>query len=148
MTVPGMVAGGATPVRRMQHCASPSGSRASRCGDNKRRRTTDPRTSTRRGVLAERGGSRPGIRPANVTRGRTRTRLRKTLVDERTTWRFQAILSTTARGVLEQPRRRRLRVPGAARVAGGGPRIEVPLAMVDALDPQPARAARGCQWSQ
>jgi hypothetical protein len=92
-------------------------------------------------LLAEGRLPEAWIAPAHVREWRTRTRLRQTLVDERTTWlaRVQAtlfhhgvagvpdkLLSAAGRGFLDG-----LELPAAARE-----RIEVALALPDALDRQ------------
>lgn len=128
------------------HLAEPVETRALR--GNKRRPKTD-REDARwlRQLLAEGRLPEAWIPPAHVGEWRTRVRLRKTLVDERTAWlqRVQAtlfhhgvggvpdrLLSQAGRGFLN-----RLELPAAARE-----RIAVALAMVDALDAQIAPLER------
>jgi transposase len=87
------------------------------------------------------------IPPAHVCEWRTRTRLRKTLIDERTAWleRIQATLFHHGIGDVPQQLLRtngraflaRLELPDAA-----GQRIEVALAIIDELDRQLAPLER------
>jgi transposase len=128
------------------HLAEPCETSALR--GNKRRAKTD-RADARwlRELLAEGRLPEAWIPPAHVREWRTRARLRKTLVDERTTWlqRVQAtlfhhgiggvpdrLLSVGGREFLD-----RLALPAADRQ-----RIDVALAMVDALDRQLAPVER------
>ena len=128
------------------HLAEPCETSALR--GNKRRAKTD-RADARwlRELLAAGRLPEAWIPPAHVREWRTRARLRKTLVDERTTWlqRVQAtlfhhgiggvpdrLLSSGGREFLE-----RLALPAADRQ-----RIEVALAIVDALDRQLAPVER------
>ena len=83
-------------MRRAPASTSPRRPRRARRG-NKRRATTD-RQDARwlRTLLAEGRLPEAWIPPAHVREWRTRTRLRKALVDERTSWlqRIQATLLT------------------------------------------------------
>jgi hypothetical protein len=108
-----------------------------------------PTARTRAGVrtpLAEGRLPEAWISPAHVREWRTRTRLRRTLVDERTGWlvRIQATLFDHGIGGVPD---RLLRVRGRAFLAelelpeAARERIEVALAMIDAPRP-PARPAR------
>ena len=143
------------------HLAEPAETSARR---GKKRRAKTDREDARwlRTLLAEGRLPEAWIPPAHVREWRTRTRLRKTLVDERTAWlkRIQATLfqhGVPAEGVptrltSEQGRRflARLSLPEAARE-----RIEVALALIDCLDSQLAplerelrqlaRRQRGCR---
>jgi transposase len=115
----------------------------------KKRRAKTDRADARwlRTLLAEGWLPEAWIPPAHVREWRTRTRLRKTLVDERTSWlqRIQATLFHHGiGGVPDQLLRARgraflseLELPDAARE-----RIEVALAMIDALDRQLAPLER------
>jgi transposase len=122
------------------HLAEPAETRALR---GKKRRAKTDREDARwlRSLLAEGRLPEAWIPPPHVREWRTRTRLRKTLVDERTAWlqRVQAtlfhhgiagvperLLCAEGRGFLD-----RLELPEAARE-----RIDVALALVDALDRQ------------
>lgn len=133
---------------------------------NKRRAKTD-REDARllRSLLAEGRLPQAWIPPAHVCAWRSRTRLRKTLVDERTQWlqRIQATLfhhgvpAAAVPGRLLGPAGRaflaRLQLPPEARE-----RIEVALALIGALEAQLgplerelaaiARHQRGCQALQ
>jgi len=115
---------------------------------NKRGAKTD-RADARwlRTLLAEGRLPEAWIPAAHVCEWRTRTRLRKTLVDERTSWlqRIQATLFH--HGIVGVPDQL-LRVGGRAFLAelelpdGARERIEVALAMIDALDRQLAPLER------
>lgn len=132
---------GATP-----HLAEPAETRALR--GPKRRAKTD-RTDARwlRTLLAEGRLPESWIPPAHIQQLRTRTRLRKTLIDERTAWlqRIQATLFH--HGVGGVPERLKsaagrqflasLDLPDAARE-----RIEVALEMIATLDRQLAPIER------
>lgn len=128
------------------HLAEPVETRALR---GKKRRPKTDREDARwlRELLSEGRLPEAWIPPAHVGEWRTRVRLRKTLVDERTAWlqRIQAtlfhhgvggvpdrLLSGAGREFLAA-----LELPAAARE-----RIEVALAMVDALDAQIAPLER------
>jgi transposase len=130
-----LVAVGAAP-----HLAEPVETSALR--GRKRRAKTD-REDARwlRQLLAEGRLPEAWIPPAHVREWRTRTRLRKTLIDERTAWlqRVQATLFHHGVGGVPAELRSdagreflaRLELPAAALE-----RIEVALQMVDALDRQ------------
>jgi transposase len=128
------------------HLAEPTEASALR-GPKRRAKTDRADARWLRTLLAE--GRLPGawIPPAHVCEWRTRTRLRETLVDERTSWlqRVQAtlfhhgvcgvpdkLLSAKGREFLAE-----LELPAAARE-----RIEVALAMVEAIDRQLAPLER------
>jgi transposase len=122
------------------HLAETAETRARR--GNKRRAKTDRADAHwLRTLLAEGRLPEAWIPPAHVREWRTRTRLRKTLVDERTSWlqRVQATLFHHGiGGAPDQLLRVRgraflsaLELPDAARE-----RIEVALEMIDALDRQ------------
>ena len=130
-----LVEAGATP-----HLAEPDETSALR-GPKRRAKTDREDARWLRTLLVEGRLPEAWIAPAHVLEWRTRTRLRKTLVDERTTWlaRVQAtlfhhgvagvpdkLLSAAGREFLDG-----LELPDAARE-----RIEVALALVDALDRQ------------
>jgi transposase len=122
------------------HLAEPVETNALRA--KKRRAKTDRAdASWRRTLLCEGRLPEAWIPPAHVREWRTRARLRKTLVDERTAWlqRVQAtlfhhgvagvpdqLLSAQGRDFLD-----RLELPAAARE-----RIEVALEMIEAIDRQ------------
>jgi transposase len=128
------------------HLAETTETRALR---GKKRRAKTDRTDARwlRTLLCEGRLPEAWIPPAHVREWRTRTRLRRTLVDERTAWlvRVQATLFHHGiGGVPDQLLRARgraflseLELPDAARE-----RIEVALAMIDALDRQLAPPGR------
>jgi transposase len=128
-----LVEAGAVP-----HLAEPVETSALR---GKKRRAKTDREDARwlRTLLAEGRLPEAWIPPAHVREWRTRTRLRKTLIDERTAWlqRVQATLfHHGVRGVPDRLRSaagreflKRLELPAADLE-----RIEVALAMVDALD--------------
>src|SRR5687767_6669064 len=126
----------------------PSRSETSALRGRKRRAKTD-REDARwlRTLLLEGRLPEAWIPPAHVREWRTRARLRKTLVDERTAWlqRIQAtlfhhgvagvpdrLLSAQGREFLD-----RLELPDSARE-----RVEVALAMIEALDRQLAPIER------
>jgi transposase len=129
------------------HLAEPAETSALR--GSKRRAKTD-RADARwlRQLLAEGRLPEAWIPPAHVREWRTRGRLRKTLIDERTAWlqRVQATLfHHGVRGVPDRLRSaagreflERLELPAADRE-----RIEVALEMVDALDRQLAPIEQG-----
>jgi Transposase len=127
------------------HLAETAETRALR---GKKRRAKTDRQDARwlRTLLAEGRLPEAWIPPAHVREWRTRTRLRKTLVDERTSWlrRIQATLFHHGIGGVPD---RLLRVRGRAFLAelelpaAARERIEVALAMIDARPPaRPARA--------
>jgi len=137
-----LVGAGAAP-----HLAEPVETSALR---GKKRRAKTDREDARwlRTLLCEGRLPEAWIAPAHVLEWRTRARLRKTLVDERTTWlqRVQAtlfhhgvsgapdkLLSAQGREFLAG-----LELPEAARE-----RIEVSLQMIEALDRQLAPLERG-----
>ena len=137
---------GAAGGRRLPHLAEPVETSALR--GRKRRAKTD-REDARwlRTLLCEGRLPEAWIPPAHVREWRTRARLRKTLVDERTTWlqRVQAtlfhhgvsgapdkLLSAQGREFLAA-----LELPDAARE-----RVEVALSMIEALDRQLAPIER------
>ena len=137
-----LVEAGATP-----HLAEPVETSALR---GKKRRAKTDREDARwlRTLLSEGRLPEAWIPPAHVREWRTRARLRKTLVDERTTWlqRVQAmlfhhgvsgapdkLLSAQGREFLAG-----LELPHAARE-----RIEVSLSMIEALDRQLAPLEQG-----
>jgi transposase len=128
------------------HLAEPVETSALR---GKKRRAKTDREDARwlRTLLCEGRLPEAWIPPAHVREWRTRARLRKTLVDERTTWlqRVQAtlfhhgvsgapdkLLSRAGREFLD-----RLELPDAARE-----RIEVALSMIEAVDRQLAPLER------
>jgi transposase len=122
------------------HLAEAGEARALR-GPKRRAKTDREDARWLRLLLAEGRLPEAWIPPAHVREWRTRTRLRKTLIDERTAWlqRVQATLfHHGVRGVPGELRSAagreflaRLELPAADRE-----RIEVALAMVDALDRQ------------
>jgi transposase len=128
------------------HLAETAETRARR-GSKRRAKTDRQDARWLRTLLAEGRLPEAWIPPAHVRDWRTRTRLRKTLVDERTSWlqRIQATLFHHGiGGVPDQLLRARgraflagLELPDAARE-----RIEVALEMIDALDRQLAPLER------
>jgi transposase len=132
-----LAAAGAVP-----HLAEPAETSARR---GKKRRAKTDREDARwlRILLAEGRLPESWVPPAHVRQWRTRTRLRKTLVDERTEWlqRIHATLfhhgipASAVPGRLASLRGRaflaRLELPAAA-----GERIAVALAMVEAIELQ------------
>jgi transposase len=129
------------------HLAEPGEARALR-GPKRRAKTDREDARWLRQLLAEGRLPEAWIPPAHVREWRTRTRLRKTLIDERTAWlqRVRATLfhhgvggvpaelrSAAGRDFLE-----RLELPAADRE-----RIEVALQLVDALDRQLTPIERG-----
>jgi transposase len=130
-----LVEAGATP-----HLGEPVETSALR---GKKRRAKTDREDARwlRQLLAEGRLPEAWIPPAHVREWRTRTRLRKTLIDERTAWlqRVQATLFHHGVGGVPAELRsaagreflNRLELPAAALE-----RIEVALGLVDALDRQ------------
>jgi transposase len=128
------------------HLAEPAETRALR-GPKRRAKTDREDARWLRTLLAEGRLPESWIPPAHIQELRTRTRLRKTLIDERTAWlqRIQATLfhhgicgaperlrSTGGREFLD-----RLELPDAARE-----RIEVSLQMIEAIDRQLAPIER------
>jgi transposase len=130
----------------VMHLAETAETRARR-GSKRRAKTDRQDARWLRTLLAEGRLPEAWIPPAHVREWRTRTRLRKTLVDERTSWlvRIQATLFHHGiGGVPDQLLRVRgraflaeLELPDAARE-----RIAVALAMIDALDRQLAPLER------
>ncbi|MGH2985270.1 MAG: IS110 family transposase, partial [Solirubrobacterales bacterium] len=126
---------GATP-----HLAEPAETRALR-GPKRRAKTDREDARWLRALLCEGRLPESWIPPVHIQQLRTRTRLRKTLIDERTAWlqRIQATLfHHGVSGVPERLRSAggreflaRLELPDAARE-----RIEVSLAMIEAIDHQ------------
>jgi transposase len=129
------------------HLAEPAETSALR-GPKRRAKTDREDARWLRTLLAEGRLPEAWIPPAHVREWRTRTRLRKTLVDERTAWlqRVQAtlfhhgvagvpdkLLSAQGREFLTA-----LELPDAARE-----RIEVSLQMIEALDRQLAPIEQG-----
>ncbi len=146
-------AAGATP-----HLAEPAETSARR---GKKRRAKTDREDARwlRQLLAEGRLPETWIPPAHVREWRTRTRLRKTLVDERTEWLQRIHATLFHHGVAQVPERllssrgraflAQLELPAAA-----CERIDVALAVIEALDQLApierelralARRQRGCQ---
>ena len=131
------------------HLAETAETRARR---GKKRRAKTDRADARwlRTLLAEGRLPEAWIPPAHVREWRTRTRLRRTLVDERTAWlvRVQATLFHHGIGGVPDQLLRAggreflagLELPPAARE-----RIEVALQVIDALDRQLAPLERGQQ---
>jgi transposase len=130
-----LVAGGAVP-----HLAEPVETGALR---GKKRRAKTDREDARwlRTLLCEGRLPEAWIPPAHVREWRTRTRLRKTLVDERTNWLQRVQATLFHHGIAGVPDKllsgqgreflAGLELPEAARE-----RIEVALAMIAALDRQ------------
>ena len=141
------------------HLAEPTETAARR---GKKRRAKTDRADARhlRTLLAENRLPESWVPPAHVREWRTRTRLRKTLIDERTAWLARVQATLFHHGITGVPERLRcaegrkfldkVALPDAARE-----RIEVALAIVDALERQMrpierelrllARRQRGCQ---
>jgi transposase len=141
------------------HLAEPTETAARR--GNKRRAKTDRQDAwLLRTLLAEGRLPESWIPPAHVRDWRTRTRLRKTLVDERTAWLQRVQATLFHHGVAGVPERLRsaqgrafldsLELPAAARE-----RIEVALRLAEAIDAELkplerelrllARRQRGCR---
>jgi len=128
------------------HLAEPAETRALR-GPKRRAKTDREDARWLRTLLAEGRLPESWIPPAHIQELRTRTRLRKTLIDERTAWlqRIQATLFHHGiSGVPERLRSAggrefldRLELPAAARE-----RIEVALQMIEAIDRQIAPVER------
>jgi transposase len=132
----------------LAHLAEPAETSARR--GNKRRAKTD-RADARhlRELLSEKRLPEAWLPPAHVSAWRSRTRLRKTLVEERTRWlqRIRATLFHYGVPAGEVPARllgrqgraflQRLGLPPAA-----SERVRVALAMIDALDTQLAPLER------
>jgi len=149
-----LAAAGATP-----HLAEPCETSALR--GPKRRAKTDREDARWLGTLLAEGRlPEAWIPPAHVREWRTRTRLRKTLVDERTAWLVRVQATLFHHGISGVPDKLMsaagreflagLELPEAARE-----RIEVALAMIEAIDGQLAplerelrrlaRRQRGCR---
>jgi transposase len=130
------------------HLADPA-EVAARRGKKRRAKTDRADARQLRQLLADGRLPEAWIPPAHVREWRTRTRLRKTLLDERTEWlqRIQATLfhhgvpaGAVPRSLLSSEGRRvlaALQLPEAAQE-----RIEVALALIDALDCQLAPLER------
>jgi transposase len=145
---------GATP-----HLAEPTET-AARKGTKRRAKTDRADARHLRTLLAEDRLPESWVPPAHVREWRTRTRLRKTLIDERTAWLARVQATLFHHGISSVPERLlcaegrkfldKLDLPPAALE-----RIEVAMAMVDAIDRQMApierelrllaRRQRGCQ---
>jgi transposase len=141
------------------HLAEPAETSARR-GKKRRAKTDRADAQWLRTLLAEGRLPEAWIPPAHVREWRTRTRLRKTLVDERTEWLERIHATLFHHGVTGVPDRLlanrgrafldRVELPPAARE-----RIDVGLAVIDALDHQLAplerdirrlaRRQRGCR---
>jgi transposase len=136
-----------TGAGAVAHLAEPVETSALR--GNKRRAKTD-REDARwlRTLLCEGRLPEAWIPPAHVREWRTRSRLRKTLVDERTTWLQRVQATLFHHGVSGAPDKL-LSVAGREFLAGLGlpdaarERIEVALAMIEALDRQLAPLEQG-----
>jgi transposase len=131
----------------MAHLAEAGEARALR-GPKRRAKTDREDARWLRRLLAEGRLPEAWIPPAHVREWRTRTRLRKTLIDERTRW-LQRVRATLFHhglgGVPAEPRSaagreflERLELPAADRE-----RIEVALQLIDALDRQLAPIEQG-----
>jgi transposase len=128
------------------HLAEPAETSAAR---GKKRRAKTDREDARwlRTLLAEGRLPEAWIPPAHVREWRTRTRLRKTLVDERTSWLARVQATLFHHGVTAAPNRllsargreflAAVELPAAARE-----RIEVALTLVEAIDRQLAPLER------
>jgi len=145
---------GATP-----HLAEPTET-AARKGTKRRAKTDRADARHLRTLLAEDRLPESWMPPAHVREWRTRTRLRKTLIDERTAWLARVQATLFHHGIAGVPERLlcaqgrefldKLCLPPAAIE-----RIEVAMAIVDAIDRQMApierelrqlaRRQRGCQ---
>ena len=121
------------------HLAEPAETRALR-GRKKRAKTDRLDARHLRQLLQERRLPESWIPPAHLVELRTRARLRKTLVDERTAWQQRIHAQLFQQGVprrrhLLQPQRRaeleHLPLPAAARQ-----QVDTALAVIDALDEQ------------
>jgi transposase len=145
---------GATP-----HLAEPTET-AARRGTKRRAKTDRADARSLRTLLSEGRLPESWMPPPHVREWRTRTRLRKTLIDERTAWLARVQATLFHHGITNVPERLlcaegrefldRLDLPPAALE-----RIEVAMAIVDAIDRQMApierelrllaRRQRGCQ---
>jgi transposase len=122
------------------HLAEPVETSALR---GKKRRAKTDREDGRwlRELLCEGRLPEAWIPPAHVLEWRTRTRLRKTLVDERTRWLQRVQATLFHYGISGAPDRLlstqgRVFLAGVAPPAAARERIEVALAMIEALDCQ------------
>ena len=134
-------AGGATP-----HLAEPAETRALR-GPKRRAKTDREDARWLRSLLAEGRLPESWIPPAHIQELRTRTRLRKTLIDERTAWLARIQATLFHHGVGGAPERLRSAggrefLDAAELPAGARERIEVALRMIDAIDAQIAPVER------
>ncbi len=128
------------------HLAEPAETSALR-GPKRRAKTDREDARWLRTLLAEGRLPEAWIPPAHISELRTRTRLRKTLIDERTAWLQRVRATLFHHGVSGAPERllgaggreflEQLELPASARE-----RIEVAFAMVDALDRQLAPLER------
>lgn len=128
------------------HLAEPAETRALR-GPKRRAKTDREDARWLRTLLAEGRLPESWIPPAHIQELRTRTRLRKTLIDERTAWLARIQATLFHHGVSGVPERLRsaggrefldrLELPAAARE-----RIEVALSMIEAIDRQIAPVER------
>ena len=128
------------------HLAEPAETRALR-GPKRRAKTDREDARWLRTLLAEGRLPESWIPPAHIQELRTRTRLRKTLIDERTAWLARIQATLFHHGVSGAPERLRsaggrefldrLDLPDAARE-----RIEVALQMIEAIDRQIAPVER------
>jgi transposase len=124
------------------HLAEPAETSALR-GPKRRAKTDREDARWLRSLLCEGRLPEAWIPPAHVLEWRTRTRLRKTLVDQRTAWLQRVQATLFHHGISGVPERllcakgreflEALELPAAARE-----RIEVAMAIVDALDRQRA----------
>jgi transposase len=148
-----------TAAGAVAHLAEPAETSALR-GPKRRAKTDREDARWLRTLLADGRLPESWIPPAHVREWRTRTRLRKTLVDERTRWLARVQATLFHHGIAGVPERllcaqgreflAKLDLPPAALE-----RIEVALALVDALDRQLgpierelralARRQTGCQ---
>jgi transposase len=126
----------------------PSRSKRARCEGRKRRAKTD-REDARwlRTLLGDGRLPEAWIPPAHVREWRTRARLRKTLVDERTTWLQRVQATLFHHGVSGAPDKL-LSAKGREFLAAlelpesAAERVEVSLSMIEALDRQLAPLER------
>jgi len=128
------------------HLAEPAETSVLR-GPKRRAKTDREDARWLRTLLAEGRLPEAWIPPAHISELRTRTRLRKTLIDERTAWLQRVRATLFHHGVSGAPERllgaggreflEQLELPASARE-----RIEVAFAMVDALDRQLAPLER------
>ena len=136
-----LVAAGATP-----HLAEPVETRALR-GRNRRAKTDREDAKWLRQLLAEGPLPQAWIPPEHVRQWRSRARMRHTLVDERTQWMQRIQATLFHHGISGTPEKLRTRA-GRAFLDGlevpedARERIEIALAMVDAIDAQIAPLER------